>query len=125
MGLILLVIVIVFFGIFIPFITIAVFPIRALFAMGKSPNIVQVLWLTLILCWLYGLVLITSKGYTTTTFSSDGGQVTGPTVSPTLWLGISIAWLFLEVVSFLAKQSSGKSTDPKPTDDSRDDTGRG
>jgi hypothetical protein len=91
--------VVLILGIFVPFVVIVAFPLRALYLIVFAERFVKVVSLILLLPWGYFLVDILRFGYVSVRDRPGMPGSTGPTVDPRVWLALGAAWLILEIMN--------------------------
>jgi hypothetical protein len=84
-------------GIFMPFLTIVVLPLRVVFLLWHGPRLSRIGGLLLLAPWGYWLVPILKFGYVSTKYHEGVAYGTGPTVSPGNWLFLAVVWGVFEM----------------------------
>lgn len=90
------VIVIVVLGIFTPFLTIVVLPVRVAYLLWYGKWFSRIVGPMLLVPWAYWLRPILKHGYVSTKYHEGVEYATGPTVDPRNWLYLGLAWIVFE-----------------------------
>ena len=88
--------IIVVFGIFVPFLTIVLFPLRAFYLLAKGNIGIRIGCLLLLLPWAYLALQIAQDGYVSVQDRPGMPGSTGPTVNPWYWFYIGLLWMVIE-----------------------------
>jgi hypothetical protein len=92
------VIIMIVLGIFVPFVTIVLLPLRVVYILWCGRWFSRVGGLLLLVPWGYWLVPIFKFGYVSTKYHEGVAYGTGPTVDPYNWLYLAMVWAVFEAL---------------------------
>ena len=90
--------VIILLGVFVPFVTIIILPIRGAYRMFFGSWDERLVWGCLLVPWAYFLLPILKHGYVSVQSTPTAPHFTGPTVDPRVWIVLGICWFLVEVM---------------------------